>query len=193
MDKKSRKSAAPTITTAHLEDRVVKQYEFAAKINRTPQAVAKAISTGRLVESVVFSPEGKPKGIRLKEGLEEWARNCAPPVGAHIRARNESSGSERVDWRAMKDEYEAKLRRLAFEVQMGNLLDAEPIKAERIARYRLIRNSILSVPDRYAHELASETDAHRLHIILTKALIEALDNAVEVNNEYADTRQLPAE
>ena len=65
---------------------------------------------------------------------------------------------------------------------MGRLVDSETVEKQAFEAGRLVRQAVLTVPDRYGHELAAETEVNRFVERLTKALVEALEQAAHGND-----------
>lgn len=64
--------------------------------------------------------------------------------------------------------------RMENDVREGLLLEAGPAGREAFEFARIVRETILNVVPRVAAELAAETDATRVHLLLERALREAL-------------------
>lgn len=63
---------------------------------------------------------------------------------------------------------------------MGQLIDVEEAKKQAFDCARITRDTILSVPDRMAAELASITDVHEINDRLTRELTQALEDLAEM-------------
>jgi hypothetical protein len=77
--------------------------------------------------------------------------------------------------KARKEHWAAETARLKYEELAGKLVDAEAVAKQAFDLGRTIREAIMGIPDRIAGELASETDPHRVHVLLTKELTTALE------------------
>jgi hypothetical protein len=155
---------------------------FSKLVDVSHTAVAKAIKSGRLLRSVVLKDDGSIKGIDPELGLEEWSENSPGVVSPKTKALNDEdlplpSGLSYADARAVREVYQARLAKLLYEEKMGRLVDAENAEKEFFELGRTVRNSVLTVPDRYGHELAAETDVNRFTEKLTRVLIESLEQA----------------
>ena len=69
----------------------------------------------------------------------------------------------------------AKLLEIKAKVEAGKFVDADIVKAAAFRRGRVIRDAILSVPDRIDAVLAAETDRRKVHELLTNELTRALE------------------
>lgn len=62
--------------------------------------------------------------------------------------------------------YAARQARLEYEASVGKLVDAGEVKARAFRMARSARDSLLTLPDRLAPVLASETDVQAVHRLL---------------------------
>ena len=82
--------------------------------------------------------------------------------------------------RAVKEAYQARIARLQYEEMTGQVVRASAVKAEAFRRARMVRDQILSVPDRLAPVLAAEGDAREVHLLLEEELRKALEAQANV-------------
>lgn len=139
----------------------------------------------------------KRKQIHLVDGLvdpidadQTWPKNAphgpaaepkAPPRGARPPATSNGNGngSQPADldyWKVRADHewQKARLAELELAQQEGRLLDAEEVKRELFDSYRLVRESLQTIPARMCGVLAGEKDEDRIHRLLSDAIDEAL-------------------
>ena len=76
---------------------------------------------------------------------------------------------------AKKEHFNAEKARLEYEARMGSLVDKDKVERMAFRLARLVRDTLLNLPDRLAGILASETDQHKIHATLTKELRQALE------------------
>ena len=77
--------------------------------------------------------------------------------------------------RAVKEAYLARISRLQYEEMTGQLVRENGVKTEAFRRGRMVRDQILSVPDRLASILAAEDDAAEVCRLLEQELRTALE------------------
>ena len=70
--------------------------------------------------------------------------------------------------------YRAKLRRLEFEERTGKLLSREEVETAAFNISRTVRDGMLNISDRVAAMLAAESDAKKVHEILSAEIRKAL-------------------
>ena len=75
---------------------------------------------------------------------------------------------------AEKERYKAKLAKLEYEHKIGQLVDRESVEREAFRVARVVRDAMLSLPDRLAALMTAETDQAKNHAILTKEIMAAL-------------------
>ena len=75
---------------------------------------------------------------------------------------------------AEKERYKAKLAKLEYEHKIGQLVDRESVEREAFRVARVVRDAMLSIPDRLAALVTAETDQAKNHAILTKEIMAAL-------------------
>lgn len=76
---------------------------------------------------------------------------------------------------AKKEYYKAETARLEYEEKIGKLVDVAKVEKEAFRIGRLVRDAVLTVPDRLAGLLAAETDQHKVHTMMMKELTRALE------------------
>lgn len=79
--------------------------------------------------------------------------------------------------RAIREAYQARLAKLDYEERSGKLVEVDKVKASAFKVARTVRDGLLNLPDRVAHELAHETNAAAVHLRLTqeiRVVLEAL-------------------
>lgn len=169
---------------------------YAKRRGVSKAAVSKAIKDGRI--SVTVDPKTGGRFIDPAVADQEWKANTVggqksaagvngqnpepnastPPVDA---PPDKPKGPSYADSRAIREAYGARMAKIEFEEKMGSLIPAERARADSFKLARITRDAILAIPDKISHELAAETDSHTVHVTLTKALIEALDQLVRVH------------
>lgn len=141
-------------------------------------AVQKAIDSGR----ISCNQHGKIDPVQADR---QWAQNSdgmrggghAAPAGAFNPAPVGTPGAP--DYRlsrSIREAYAARLAKLEYERKAELLVEAAQVQAEAFGRARVVRDSILAVPQRVAAILAAETDPAKVQILLADELRKALEN-----------------
>lgn len=164
---------------------------YARSKNVSHVAVLKAIKTGRLARAVSRDRAGRPRIDAAIADLE-WDDNVDPSARRERKAGGRPTESERglfgdvaraaaprpsdpnlpsyTDSRAIRELYQARLARLEYEKQAGNLVDADGVRVEAYKAGRSLRDSLLSFPSRVAARLAAETSEHAVREILLEEM-----------------------
>ena len=77
--------------------------------------------------------------------------------------------------RQIKELYDAKMAKLEYEKAIGTLVEKADVQKEAFKIGRIIRDTLMGLPDRLAGVLASETDQKKIHALLTKELCQVLE------------------
>jgi len=117
------------------------------------------------------SVTGNPRHRRPKGG---------PPVpmGARGSANGGDGPNDRfmssyAAARAIRESYQAKLAKLAFEKETGKLVDADEVRAATFKAARAARDRMLGIPARLAPVLAAVSDAAEVQRLLEEAITQA--------------------
>lgn len=159
----------------------------------SPEAVRKAIKSGRLAASVTYDAKGWPR-IDPEVADGEWGSFTHPTHGGNRLAKEApaketpvtddepaapklggSAAQTFAQSRAVKEAYLARLAKLEFEEKSGKLINADGMKNEAFKMARIVRDSILNIPDRISAELAAETEPFKVHKLLSDELRKALE------------------
>ena len=77
----------------------------------------------------------------------------------------------------IKSEVEkAKLLEIKARVEAGKYVDADEVKVAAFNKARVVRDALTNIPERLAAVLAAETDAARVHAMLTSEIRTALED-----------------
>ena len=156
-------------------------------------AVLKAIKTGRI--------EKEPDGtINPAKADAAWERNTnqaqkrkptkssepsrhehapEPQVEAPVGPPIVNSGPSFAQSRAIKEAYNARLAKLAYEEKSGALVRTDSVKVAWFNTLRVIRDRALNLPDRLAPLLAAETDPKVVRDLLEEELRTILNDAAD--------------
>lgn len=167
----------------------------------THPAVLRAIKDGRLTGRSTRKV-GDRWDIDPVIADREWASNTnkssnnpsgkngsAPVVADHYRAGNDPSNKSGPDLgagipdrnvsRAIREAYLAKLAGVQYEKESGARVLKEDVKKEAFELGRRVREAMVNIPDRVSYDFAAITDATDIHLRLTKAINEALEELMK--------------
>ncbi len=138
----------------------------------TPEAVRYAIRNGHLKGALVYKTEGGPPYVDPSIGDVEWkTKNRA---GADLQQTDETDSL--ATSRARKEKADAELAELKLDKEKGKLIEAEAVREEAFKVARVVRDTMLNIPDRIASELVGEVDSFKIHKKLTEEIRKALEN-----------------
>ena len=76
----------------------------------------------------------------------------------------------------IKNEMErGKLLEVRAKAEIGELVSVEDVKVAAFNKARIVRDSLMNIPDRVASLLASIDDAHKIHEVLLQEIRTALE------------------
>lgn len=77
----------------------------------------------------------------------------------------------------IKSEVErARLLEIKARVEAGKYVDADDVKVAAFNRARVVRDSLLNIPDRLASVVAAESDSRKVHAMLAAEIRQALED-----------------
>lgn len=164
--------------------------EFARLLGISRQRVTYAANKGKLKTT-------KVNGVRMvdpKIGMKQWEANRSLVAAAKNPSGKKATKKEgsffkyesppKVDQdgdltmaEAERREkvYKSQLSELKYLEQAGKLIEVDKVQRRAFELGRSVRDAIMQIPTRFAHELAAETDPHKLEIMLTKQLQKVLE------------------
>jgi len=81
----------------------------------------------------------------------------------------------------IKSEVEkAKLLEIKARVEAGKYVDADEVKVAAFNKARVVRDALMNIPERLAAVLAAETDAARVHALLSAEIRSACEDLTGV-------------
>jgi hypothetical protein len=174
--------------------------EYARRKGVTLKAVQKAIDSGRI--TTTLNEKGQPK-IDPAIADQQWESNTNPakrqmkiekaPVhsdsddaseDALILSLDDNLNESEIDYstsRALREYYDAKLRKLEYLQKAGELVNAKDLEHLLFERGRIIREALESIPARVANLFAAETDSTKILQHLTKEIQMALEGLKNVS------------
>lgn len=176
---------------------LVNKLDYARMRGISRQAVYKAINTGKIVAAV---DDNGMIDVEVADRL--WAENTHPFAGArsHQKKRGHKKPEEVIkaameigidpasvptlmESKTVEAAYKAKLAQIEYEEKTARLVDAEKIKKEAFRLARVLRDSMMAIPDRLAAELAGVTDPFVVHQKLTDEIRSAISEVAKVADE----------
>ncbi len=177
--------------------------EFARLIGISRGSVQFAIRKGR----ITCKTKGRKKLIDPVVGKKQWAASInkrasdngkkgkgkkktkttkvESPKPYEPHAKKDSDGEMTASEAERREKvYRSQLSELKYLEQKGNLLRKEDVQREAFEVGRETRDALMTIPTRFAHELAVETDPHKLETKLTKLMQKALEKLINQGKKY---------
>jgi len=158
-----------------LADTIVGIREYARHRGVSQSAVSQAIDSGRILDAVVIK-----RGARklIKEKADQlWDENSLHQEGSVPKG----GGGHLIKARAAKETFAAKMAQLKYEQASGKLVRIEDVKRAASSTSRVTRDLLLTIPNRLAPILASETDINKINKLLTQEIRQALESLSQIN------------
>ena len=143
-------------------------------------AVQKAIRSGRIAttsEGLVDSDRADAEWTAKTRPGQRRAKQAPPPV-VREPERSEAPIGGGLDYfraRAVRENYLARLAKIEFEEKTAKLISRDEVQVAAFTKGRTARDNLLNIPDRLAATMAAESDADKVHQILTAEIRKALD------------------
>jgi phage terminase Nu1 subunit (DNA packaging protein) len=170
-------------TPGNSPQRVTKK-EFAEIMGVSQAAVSRALKTGRITSTWV----GGKERIDVEQCTRQW-REYTRPYRRSGEAPEPPTTSLDVedgadmtlhDARTKRETHEARIAEMKERQLAGSLVDAEGVRAAALRGGRLIRDSVLGVPTRIAHDIAQLADPWAVQKAMEEALAQALTDAARL-------------
>jgi len=137
----------------------------------TPNAVCKWKVDGKLVL--------EPDGTINRDASDETRRARTDPSRAGGRGlRNGAVRDAYHAARAAREGYQARILELEYKRLAGELVPLAEVKLAAFNSHRIVRDQLLSLPDRLAPILISVKDVAEMHRILYAELVQVCESLV---------------
>lgn len=143
--------------------------EYARHRGISHQAVRKALARGRITE---LRREGNRILVDSAAADQQWnqATDQARQRGEQAQQHGSETSRAYASARAVREQYEARLARLAFEEKSGKLVSSDEVKVAAFNAARNARDALLNIPDRIAPMITGMTDTRAIHRTLTEEI-----------------------
>lgn len=161
---------------------LLSQSEFAKRQGWSRQYVGKLVKSGKIkLVSGKIDPEQAQAAIKSQS--EPSAELRAKPRSGSTLPSAPTDSRQAVDFvtaRTMREAFKAKMAKMEYEEKAGKLTDASKVKAEAFRAGRIVRDSLLGIPDRLSDVLAAEQDPVQVRQLLIDEL-ESILNELSSN------------
>ncbi|WP_419835375.1 hypothetical protein [Endozoicomonas atrinae] len=148
--------------------KLLSQSEFARRQGWSRQYVGKLVKSGKitLVNGKV-DPEQAQAAIKAQSEPSTELR--AKSQSGTILPASPTDSRQAVDFvtaRTMREAFKAKMAKMEYEEKAGKLTDASKVREEAFRAGRIVRDSLLGIPDRLSDVLAAENDPAQVRQLL---------------------------
>ncbi len=153
--------------------KLLSQSEFAKRQGWSRQYVGKLVGSGkiRLVNGKI-DPEQAMAAIKAQsEPSNELRTQTKSETFLPSASTDSRQAVDFVTARTMREAFKAKMAKMEYEEKAGKLTDASKVKADAFRAGRIVRDSLLGIPDRLSDVLAAEQDP----VQVRKLLIDELE------------------
>ena len=164
------------------------QRAYAKHLGVSEGAVRKAIKSGRISidKNNLIDPEladrqwqeNTDPSKRRNENLDIVTNNKSDIEIVNQVNNNNLVNTSSITYqksRAVKETYEAKLRKLEYDIKLGKLIPADEVKVSAFNAGRITRDRLLNIPNQVAPMLVNQSDIFTVKEILKKHIIIALE------------------
>jgi phage terminase Nu1 subunit (DNA packaging protein) len=123
-----------------------------------------------------YREQGYDVGPKYKPDLEKIALLSAVK---QLAQEERERGAVRSEWQLRSDRADALRKEMELRKQLGQLVEADDVKATALRMGLQIRETLLSIPDRIAARVAAETDPKKVHAIIMTEVRQTLEALAE--------------
>ncbi len=165
--------------------------EYATHQKMTERSLRKHITEG-LIPAAAVSHEGRKMMIDVKAADKalscriprrvSLAATSGTPKKAAVRKVIEKAGTANITYaeaRLLKARYQAALLKIDIDQRTSKLVSAEQVKKAAFDQARMLRDSLLNIPERIGAILAAESDQGKITSLLTTEIRQALEGLSE--------------
>lgn len=135
----------------------ISQNEFARRKNVNPSKITKALRSGRIESNA----EGK---IDWETQSQAWEDNRDPSAirdtPGSPKSEDSPAHANLAKAKLAKETYTAQLRKLEYEERIGKVVERDQVKSAIFKFTRVVRDDILTIPDRVAAEFTARIIDH---------------------------------
>lgn len=159
------------------------QAAYARHRGVSPAAVTYALQAGRIRKL----PDGT---IDPADADAMWEANTKTPqntaqTAAALPKAPPSDAPVYNDERALHERVKRELAEVKLAEERGRLLDRDDVRSGIVSAFRAIRDRVRALPSRLAQQLAGESDAGRILVLLRTEIDQALTDALSVADDVA--------
>lgn len=147
---------------------LLSQSEFAKRQGWSRQYVGKLVKSGKI--TLVSGKVDQEQALAaIKAESEPSTELRSKPSNSTTYPTAPTDSRQAVDFvtaRTMREAFKAKMAKMEYEEKAGKLTDASKVREEAFRAGRIVRDSLLGIPDRLSDVLAAESDPVKVRKLL---------------------------
>ena len=146
--------------------------EYARHRGCSPANITKAVSKGKItpINGKIDPEKADQEWISNSTRLQNREKNFQ--LAEEVAPDTTAMSLSRI--KAMHEGLRAKKTKLEIDQLEGTLIDAKAVKDASFKQARLVRDTLLSIPNRLAPVIANETDEHRVFELIHEEVVSSL-------------------
>ena len=146
--------------------------EYARHRGCSPASITKAVSKGKItpINGKIDPEKADQEWISNSTRLQNREKNFQ--LAEEVAPDTTAMSLSRI--KAMHEGLRAKKTKLEIDQLEGTLIDAKAVKDASFKQARLVRDTLLSIPNRLAPVIANETDEHRVFELIHEEVVSSL-------------------
>ncbi len=170
----------------------ISQRKFAKMMGVTHTAITQAIDSGRISNGVYVHPGNGHRKILPEIATLEWEGNPAPDDKNDPtlkRGGGVSDSSSLTAVKLLKEKIIVRQQNIKLKQMEGALVEKDKVYKELFEFGKMLRDSILVIPDRIVDQVRAAKTRNECHNILTIALEDALRGLGDLNKIKFDEKK----
>lgn len=152
--------------------RYLTRSEFARRVGVTPEAIYKAVNTGRIKtcrrEGKLFI-DWKSEGPKFIATSHSSVAAIAEEMNTALNRGSGKSGSNQMsisESRERQERYKALKMKMEYEERMGLLIETGMVQRDWQNIGTMIKKAVMSIADRVSPLVTPVTEEHRVHMLI---------------------------
>ncbi len=162
---------AAQVTVSHKPPPGIRQRQIVGSKPK-PEPKPKPVKPAK-PEKPAAAPKPTPTPKPAPDVPREAPPDVLPPASAPV-VPEPQTGPSYAQSRAIREAYQARLAKLEYEEKSGKLVPVDQVKADAFNAARQVRDALLNISGRIAHQLAHEKDPARISARIDDEIREAL-------------------
>lgn len=161
---------------------ILKELERKYKLTYSKQYFSKLVKQGK-IPYTELNGRKQYELDKVVSGLQAMQQKT--PDGEKFDPKNKDGSVKTINsTKIMLQDYQAKLAQQKFDIEEGLLVYREQVENKAFEVARIVRNQLLTIPERLAGDMVSTTDVHHAKELMYKEINQALEYLSEGKELY---------